>query len=266
VTEDAHAHTSYSDGAGLPRMVDAAANAGLDAIGFTDHCGVGRARREERLLWNRNFDQTYERRREALAVAADRAPELTVYDGVEMDYAPEAAATIESFLETAGFDYAIGSIHYVDGRHAFPFEDFGDASNEERDAFVDAYYDAVVSLAESELFDVLGHVDLIEDHPALRGRTTESHRRRVAAACAETGTVPEINAGRTGDRGEFDDLHPALPFVETFRDHGVGFVVGTDAHAPDDFTGRLDRLDRFLETTGIEPLSLSAVVGEAASQ
>ena len=246
-------------------MVDAAANAGLDAIGFTDHCSVDRARREERLLWNRNFDQTYERRREALAVAADRAPEVTVYDGVEMDYAPAAATAIESFLETAGFDYAIGSVHYVGGRHAFPFESFADDGDAARDAFVDAYYDAVVSLAESELFDVLGHVDLIEDHPALRGRTTDAHRRRVAAACAETGTIPEINAGRTGDRGEFDDLHPAPPFVETFRDHGVRFVVGTDAHDPGDFTGRLDRLDRFLETTGIEPLSLSAVVGESSS-
>ena len=246
-------------------MVDAAANAGLDAIGFTDHCGVGSARREERLLWNRNFDQTYKRRREALAVAAAQEPELTVYDGVEMDYAPEAAEAIESFLETAGFDYAIGSVHYVDGRHAFPFESFADESDAERDAFVDTYYDAVVSLAESGLFDVLAHVDLIEDHPALRGRTTETHRQRVAAACAETGIVPEINAGRTGDRGEFDELHPAVPFVETFRDHGVRFVIGTDAHDPDDFTGRLDRLEQFLDTAGIEPCSLSAVVDTSAS-
>ncbi|MFC7186441.1 PHP domain-containing protein [Halorubrum yunnanense] len=260
MTVDVHAHTSYSDGSGIPLMVDAAEAAGLDAVGFADHCSLSEAWRDERLLWNRNFDRTHGRRREALATAADPA-DLTLYDAVEMDYEPELEGAIREFLADAGFDYAVGSVHYVAGKQVFPFESFADASDAERRAFVDDYYDAVVSLVESELFEVLAHADLVENHPALNGLTTAAHRERVAAACADSRTVPEINAGRAGDRGEFDLFHPTDPFVAAFRDRGVRFVVGTDSHDPEDFADRVPRLERYLDETGIEPLAVEEVVG-----
>lgn len=238
-------------------MVDAAEAAGLDAVGFADHCSLSEAWRDERLLWNRNFDRTYARRRTALSIVADRT-DLAVYDAVEMDYEPDLEAAIDEFLDEADFDYAIGSVHYVAGKQVFPFESFADASDAERRAFVDDYYDAVVSLVESELFDVLAHADLVENHPALRGLTTAAHRDRVAAACADSRTVPEINAGRAGDRGEFDLFHPTEPLLEAFRDRGVRFVVGTDSHDPEDFADRVPRLERYLDETGIEPLAAVA--------
>jgi histidinol-phosphatase (PHP family) len=262
VTVDVHAHTSYSDGSGIPLMIDAAEAAGLDAVGFADHCSLSEAWRDERLLWNRNFDRTHERRREALAIAADRT-DLTLYDAVEMDYEPELEPAIGAFLADADFDYAVGSVHYVAGRQVFPFESFDDASGAERRAFVDDYYDAVVALVESELFDVLAHADLVENHPALRGLTTDAHRERVAVACANSRTVPEINAGRAGDRGEFDLFHPTEPFVDAFRDRGVRFVVGTDSHDPEDFADRVPRLERYLDETGVEPLPVDALLGDS---
>lgn len=245
-------------------MVDAAEAAGLDAVGFTDHCSLSEAWRDERLLWNRNFDRTYARRRTALSIVADRT-DLAIYDAVEMDYEPGLEAAIDEFLDEAGFDYAIGSVHYVAGKQVFPFESFADASDAERRAFVDDYYDAVVSLVESELFDVLAHADLVENHPALRGLTTAAHRDRVAAACAASRTVPEINAGRAGDRGEFDLFHPTDPLVEAFRDRGVRFVVGTDSHDPADFADRVPRLERYLEETGIEPLGMAEVANDGVT-
>lgn len=265
MTVDVHAHTSYSDGSGIPLMVDAAEAAGLDAVGFTDHCSLSEAWRDERLLWNRNFDRTYARRRAALSIVADRT-DLAVYDAVEMDYEPDLEAAIDEFLGEADFDYAIGSVHYVAGKQVFPFESFADASDAERRAFVDDYYDAVVSLVESELFDVLAHADLVENHPALRGLTTAAHRDRVAAACAASRTVPEINAGRAGDRGEFDLFHPTEPLTEAFRDRGVRFVVGTDSHDPADFADRVPRLERYLEETGIEPLGMAEVAGDPVTE
>ena len=240
-------------------MVDAAEAAGLDAVGFADHCNLSEAWRDERLLWNRNFDRTYARRREALAIAGDRT-DLTLYDAVEMDYEPELEAAIDAFLSDAHFDYAIGSVHYVAGRQVFPFESFDDASEADRRAFVDDYYDAVVDLVESELFDVLAHVDLVENHPALNGLTTAAHRERVAAACADSRTVPEINAGRAGDRGDFDLFHPTEPFFDAFRDRGVRFVLGTDSHDPEDFADRVPRLERYIDETGIEPLGVESIV------
>jgi histidinol-phosphatase (PHP family) len=265
MTADLHAHTSYSDGSGIPLMVSAAEAAGLDALGFTDHCSLSETWRAERLLWNRNFDRTYERRREALTIAAERT-NLTLYDSVEMDYEPDQAAAIGRFLDEADFDYTVGSVHYVADKQVFPFESFAEASDAERRAFVDDYYDTVVSLVESELFDVLAHPDLVENHPELHGLTTADHRERVAAACADSRTVPEINAGRAGDRGEFDLFHPTEPLLKTFRDHGVRFVLGTDSHDPEDFADRVPRLERYVDETGIEPLGIETLLAGSVAR
>ena len=250
---DVHAHTSYSDGAGLPLMLDGAADAGLDAVGFADHCSLSEAWRDERLLWNRNFDRTFTRRREALAVVSERR-DIRVYDAVEMDYERALEPEIDAFLDRAGFDYAVGSVHYVDGRQVFAFESFADADPAERRGFVDAYYDAVVSLVESELFGVVAHVDLVENHPDLRGLTTDDHRRRVADACATSRTVPEINAGRTGEKGTFDLFHPTDDLLDALLDRDVAVAVGTDAHEPDEFGRRVPRVESLLAERGVDPV------------
>lgn len=255
---DVHAHTSYSDGGEIPLMLRAAVDAGLDAVGFTDHCSLSETWREERLLWNRNFDRTYERRREALAIA-ERRYDVRTYDAVEMDYEPGLERRIESFLDCAGFDYAIGSVHYVDGRQVFAFESFEDADPEERRAFVDAYYDAVVSLVDSELFAVVAHVDLVENHPDLHGLTTEEHRQRVVKACLNSRTIPEINAGRIGAKGSLDTFHPTETLRDRLLDHGVAVTVGTDAHAPGDFEERVPRLERLLSEHGVDPVGPDAL-------
>ena len=41
--------------------------------------------------------------------------------------------------------------------------------DESRRAAVECYYDAVVALVESELFDIVGHLDLPERLETLRG-------------------------------------------------------------------------------------------------
>jgi len=85
---DYHVHSNYSDGAFLRRMVDAAADAGVDGVGIADHCNVSpdpSAQRFKRVL-GFNLDLTYERRREAIeAVRADPALEIDVYDAVVVD-------------------------------------------------------------------------------------------------------------------------------------------------------------------------------------
>ncbi|PSQ17373.1 histidinol-phosphatase [Halobacteriales archaeon QS_8_69_26] len=251
---DYHAHSGYSDGAALPRMVAGAAEAGLEAVGFADHCSLTEEWYDEKVVWNRNFDLTHERRRDALGILGERH-DLTIYDAVEVDYEPRLEAEIGRFLDGAGFDYALGSVHYVDGREVFPRDSFADESEADRRSFVDTYYDAVVSLVESELFDVVAHLDLVENHPDLHGLTTDDHRRRVTDALADSRTVPELNAGRVGESGDYDRLHPDLEFLDHLVDRGVAVTVGTDSHGPEHFGDRAAALDRVLDDRGIDPVA-----------
>ena len=252
---DFHAHSAYSDGSGFEPMLEAAAAAGLEGVGFADHCSLTAdpTWRRQRARWGRNFDLTYERRRSALEeLRAEH--DLDIYDAVEVDYEPGLEDDIAAFLDEAEFDYALGSVHYVGHHLAFAREDFSVEDAPSPETFVDDYYDAVVSLVESELFDVAAHVDLVEAHPQLAGVRTDEHVERLADAFARSRTVPEVNAKRSKRDGH-PDFHPNGVLLDALSDRGVGFTAGTDAHRPGEFAGRAESLRTFFEERGLDPVS-----------
>jgi len=252
---DYHVHTTYSDGAFLREMVDAAADAGLDGVGIADHCNVSpdpEAERFKRAL-GFNLDMTYERRREAIEeIREDPAVGLDVFDAVEMDYDPDHEAAIADFLDGAGFDYAIGSVHELDGANVHTRAHFADKPADEREALVDRYFEKLVALIDAELFAIAAHPDLIERNPHLRGFATEDHYAAVVEAFRNSRTVPEINAGRLLD--DYGEFHPAPDFLDRLVDAGLRVSVGTDSHEPGVIAPRIDEIEAELEWRGLAPV------------
>jgi histidinol-phosphatase (PHP family) len=252
---DVHAHTEFSDGSDLSAMIEAAEAAGLDGLGLTDHCiltedAFGRHEKYD-------FDETYERRRERI----DRAREttdLTLYDGVELSYAPSDSDRIGDFLATADFDYTIGSVHFAGGYDYTSDRQYADSCDEVRRDAVDRYYDAVVDLVGTELFDVLGHLDLPERQETLRGYSRPSDYDRVAAALSDSRTVPEINAGRIN--GSLGRPHPDPSMLSRFADRGISFVLGTDSHRPDEIRTRVPALCDCIARSDIACLDIAALL------
>lgn len=244
---DVHTHTAFSDGSDLLSMVEAAEDAGLDGLGLTDHCIVT----EDAFGRRARYDlvETHERRRKAIE-AAREGTSVTLYDAVEMSYVASDTDRIRAFLDSAGFDYTVGSVHFA-GEYDYtsdaPYLGEDDAF---RRAAVERYYDAVVGLVESELFDVLGHLDLPERLETLRGHSQQSDYDRVVAALADSETVPEINAGRVNR--SLGRPHPDPSMLERFDGHGVAFVLGSDSHRPDELTERIPELRAVADETAVE--------------
>jgi histidinol-phosphatase (PHP family) len=255
VRVDYHTHSNYSDGRFLWSMCEAAEAAGLEAIGFADHCLVssreGPQNAKDALGFN--LDVTYERRRNAIEMLRDRF-DLEIHDAVEMDFDTRDVEEIESFLETAGFEYAIGSVHTLEGTNVHIRSYFGRKDEAERAALVDEFYDEAVALIESELFEIAAHVDLVERNPELRGYATEDHYRAIAEAAEDSRTVLEINAGRV--LGEYGEFHPSPAFFEILAEYDVEFVLSSDGHAPEEVRDRKPELEAFVEERGIEPIEL----------
>ncbi|MFB6174048.1 MAG: PHP domain-containing protein [Halobacteriales archaeon] len=249
---DFHAHSNYSDGRFLAAMIEAAESAEIAGIGIADHCSVsGRELPSaERATFGFNLDLTYGRRRRGIERLREGA-DVEVYDAVEMDYDPRDETAIEAFLDEAGFEYAVGSVHELDGRNVQQPGAFADESEAALDDLVDRYFGKLVALVESELFDVAAHPDLIERTPPLRGRATAEHYRRAARAFAASRTVPEINAGRAGA----GIVHPAEEFRDALRERGVAFTLGSDAHAPEEVGERAPFLAERRDGDGIEAVS-----------
>jgi histidinol-phosphatase (PHP family) len=255
---DYHAHTNYSDGRFMFQMARAAEAAGLDGIGFSDHCTVTERafRREERARYGFNLDATYERRRAGIQSVREDV-DVAIYDAVEMDYHPDDEGVIADFLGEAEFDYAIGSVHELDGANVQVPSNYAGRSEGALDSLVDEYFDRLVALIESELFDVAAHPDLIERTPPLAGRATEAQYRRVAEAFADSRTIPEINAGRA--LTDMDLVHPTEPFLDVLAEYGIEFTVGSDSHTPDEVEARRPFLATFFEERGLEPVAPPAL-------
>lgn len=253
---DYHAHSNYSDGRFLAEMLGAAEDAGLAGIGIADHCNVStdeRARQFSR-EFGFNLDLTYERRRDAIESLRGRYA-LRIYDAVEMDYRPEDESAIGEFLDSAGFDYAVGSVHTVEGNNLHDEDYFGAKTRAEREAVVDTYVDRVVSLIDSELFAIAAHLDLPQRNQALRGFFTEDHYHRIAAALEESRTVPELNAGRVND--DYGQFHPGPDFREILAEYDVQFTFGTDAHTPGSLVANSESLSTFAAEWGVDPVTLN---------
>ena len=133
-------------------------------------------------------------------------------------------------------------------------ENFVGLDDAGRREVVDGYYDNLAALAESELFEIAAHADLVERTPELRGYSTAAHYEQVAAAFADSETVPEINAGRVLD--EYGEFHPAPALLDSLLDHGVEFVIGSDSHRPEEVGDRIDALERRLDELDIEPTTI----------
>lgn len=252
---DYHTHSNYSDGFFIPAMVRAAEAADLDGIGFADHCNVTAEGEARRRLDGLGFalDETYTRRREGIEWARTET-EIEIFDAVEMDYVPGREEDIAAFLDDAAFDYAVGSVHSVDGRDVQWSENFVGLDDEGRRAVVDGYYDALASLADAELFEIAAHADLVERTPELRGYSTAEHYQQVAQAFADSETVPEINAGRVLD--DYGEFHPAPGLLDALLAHDVEFVIGSDSHRPEEIGDRIDALEAHLDELGIEPATI----------
>ena len=252
---DVHSHTTFSDGSNLSEMIRAAETAGLDALGLTDHCIVTHDSFGRRAKYD--LVETYEQRRDAVE-AARKETTLTLYDAAEVSYVESEATAIREFLSTAGFEYTIGSVHFAEQYDYTTDVQYVKADAETRRAAIKRYYDAVVTLVESELFDVLGHLDLPERLPTLRGFSSPEDYERVAVALADSQTVPELNAGRVNR--SLNRLHPNPEMLDSFRAHGVEFVLGTDSHTPDELTARVPALEAAVDRSPADVVELDSLL------
>ncbi|WP_227355566.1 PHP domain-containing protein [Haladaptatus salinisoli] len=252
--QDCHIHSNYSDGTFLSAMVRAAEETEFTGVGFADHCNVSPrdVMADTRALQGFNLDVTYERRRRAIRRLREDAA-VEIHDAVEVDYEPRDETRIRNFLEEGEFDYALGSVHWIDDANVQVESNFSGKTADELDAIVDRYFEKLVALVESELFEVAAHVDLVERTEALRGRATREHYRRTARALADSRTIPEINAGRAlTDAGV---VHPDSGFLDVLREYDIPVAVGTDSHRPDEIGRRAEFLAELLADRDLEPVA-----------
>ncbi|MGP4082154.1 histidinol-phosphatase [Pseudalkalibacillus sp. R45] len=176
--------------------------------------------------------------------------DIDVKMSIEMDYTPGKHEEMKRFIDQYDFDYVIGSIHWID--------DFGiDLSEykeewDRRDVFdvYRRYFDQVVTLAESNMFDILGHIDLVKIFnyvPEDNNFLLEQYER-ATDALKESKTCIEISTA--GLRKPVKQMYPHEDLLKMCQRKGIPIVLSSDAHYPEHVGFAYDRAIQFAKETG----------------
>ena len=248
---DLHTHSTYSDGHLLKTMARKADKLGLKKLGVADHCNV--SERTEMKLQKKelgfNLDQTYKRRKQALE-SVNKDYNVEILDAVEMDYHPDDEEEIIEFMRTANFQYSIGSVHHIENVNIQVESYFESFSKSKKREVVEKYFEMQRKLIESEMFEIVSHIDLIERNKNLRNMATREDHMKVIEALKRSDTVPEINAGRV-NRG-LEEFHPTPDFLKLFKKEDIPVTLGTDSHGPRDLEERTPQMREKIEKEGLQ--------------
>ena len=223
---DFHIHSRVSfDGhdTGMA-LAQAARNAGLKEICFTDHLDYDPLG----LMGNMAFrTEDYNAEYDHLAV-----PGLTIRRGLEFGLTRDNQDQFQKDLQRRPFDFVLGSIHFIDGLDVY-FDTYWQGKTlyqaerrylEETLACVQAHKD----------FDVLAHLTYISKsppHPTHQPVSYEAHREiidEILRILVEKGKGLEMNTSGVDRCGDF---LPSADMFRRFRELGGEIVtVGSDAH------------------------------------
>ena len=230
---DYHVHTTFCDGAASPeKMVRAALKRGLPAIGFSGHSHTAFDE-----SWCMSPEGTAAYRGEIARLKAKYAGKIAVFCGVEQDLLSDAP--------TEGYDYVIGSVHYLERGGAYlPVDESAAHQTDAAErcfggdpyAFAEAYYRQLAQVQEATGCGVIGHFDIVAKFNEGGALFDERHPRYVAAWRAAAGRllasgVPfEINTGAMS-RGWRTTAYPNADMIDYIRARGGRLVLSSDSHS-----------------------------------
>ena len=249
---DYHMHTPLCNHAvGEPEeYVKQALKVGLEEIGFSDHAPLVS---HEDLRYTMKKDQLglYHRMIEKVQ---KKYSQFTIKLGVEADYIPGHEDKTKALLAGYPYDFVIGSVHFID---QWAFDD-PDEKVKWRDKDINTvyrdYYKLLRQSAESGLFDIMGHVDLVKKfgHRASEDLTPEVER--TAEAFKRSGVTVEVNT--SGLRKPVNEIYPSLAVLKIYRGHDVPITFSSDSHDPKDVGRDYDKARQLALAAGYKEYSV----------
>ena len=179
---------------------------------------------------------------------------IDVKMSIEMDYTPGRHAEMKSFIDTYDFDYVIGSIHWVDDFGIDLKEYLHEWDKRDVKEVYEHYFDQVVTLAQSNLFDIVGHLDLVKIFKYVPDDEEFLMKQydRATDALAQSKTCVEISTA--GLRKPVGELYPDERLLKLCHQKQIPIVLSSDAHVPGDVGADYDQAVALAKRVGYTSL------------
>jgi histidinol-phosphatase (PHP family) len=150
--------------------------------------------------------------------------------GIEADYRPGTVPEVTALLREHPFDYVIGSVHHLGTWGIDDPRQMDGYDQRDIDDVWTEYFELVGDAAESGLFTILGHLDLVKKFGYRATRLLDKELDRLVQRVARSGVLVEINTG--GLHKPVKEAYPTLEILRRLFAAGVGITFGSDAHRP----------------------------------
>lgn len=230
---DLHTHTSFCDGKNSPEeMVLAAIRKGMKCLGICAHSYVP-------------FDPEYCMPPEKYEVFRSEIRRLKEKYGGQIRLLCGIEQDIYSPLSTKGFDYVIGSVHYLKtGNHYIPVDSSPQLLRDgctqyfsgDYQAMAELYYRSLAQVVKITGCDIIAHFDLLtkfNETDPLFDESDPGYIRAYREAADQL--IPyekpfELNTGAVS-RGYRTTPYPSAPILDYIRKNSGRMILASDAHS-----------------------------------
>ena len=224
---DLHNHTVLCNHAtgSVDEYIEKAIELGINEYGFSCHAPMNydpkyRMKLEEKATYEKWINDAKEKYKDKIKV-------LLAY---EVDYLN--GYVLEEILNSK-VDYLIGSVHFLQNKNelwGFDNPEFiGVYASVDIDKVWTDYFDAIKSMAKTNSFDIVGHLDLIKVFRFLPKKDIRIIAKEALREIKKSNMVLEINPA--GLRKPISETYPSRQLLEEAYSLGIEITFGSDAHS-----------------------------------
>ena len=220
---DLHNHTTrcnHAEGT-IDEYIQRAIVLGIDTYGFSEHAPM-----DFDPHYRLKFEQMDAYTNDVLEAKKRYKEDITILLGYEVDYLPNH---MDKRVLDAKVDYLIGSVHFLD-KWSFDNPEFiGGWKSKDIDEIWQGYFEAIEAMAKSNLFDIVGHLDLIKVFKFMPKKEITHLAKEALKAIKKSNMVLEINTA--GLRKPIGELYPSKALLQEAYALDIPITFSSDAHA-----------------------------------
>ncbi len=241
----------------LEKYIDRAKRNGIETLGFSEHAYLFREARGINFNDWQNFKCRFSLEEYVSLVDGLKKIFPGILLGLEADYQPQAEKKLKRQLEEwkkiHNFDFFIGSVHWIDG-WGFDIDEekyLGKMNERDAEKLYEKYFDLVRKMIKSDLFDIIGHADLIKIF-GVKSKKMKKYANNVAKLVRKYNRIVEINTNGLNKR--ICEQYPCEGFLRSCRDNDVKITFGSDAHKPERVGENFSKIKKLAKNIGYEEI------------
>ena len=220
---DLHNHTPLCNHAtGTPEeFIQKAIQKGIKIYGFADHAPM-----EFDYEYRMGFEDMSKYEKEIKNLKEKYKDKIEILTGYEVDFTP----FVDKRVLQREVDYLIGSVHFLDNWGFDNPEFIKEWDKRDVDDVYKEYFNKIEKMANSHLFDIVGHIDLVKVFGHKPKKDIKDIAKNAIKAIKDANMVVEINTA--GLRKPVKETYPNDELLEMILNEGIDITLASDAHSP----------------------------------